>query len=135
MSELEDIKLKALLQQMKLDSPEPNFSVRVMNKIFEEDSVLERIKSEKILGKGFWIISILFIVLLATILIIYNSGAQPESQLQTLLPEVNSGVSEGYRSIFSKMGTIPLSIAGILIASSVLLFIDRFISSNTKIFA
>jgi hypothetical protein len=135
MNELEDIKLKALLQQMKLDSPEPNFSVRVMNKIFEENSVLERIKSEKVLGRGFWIILILFVILLAAIFIIYNSGAQPESQLQTLLPEVNSGVTEGYKSIFNKMGTVPLSIAGILIASSVLLFIDRFISSNTKIFA
>jgi len=135
MNELEDIKLKALLQQMKLDSPEPNFSVRVMNKIFEENSVLERIKSEKVLGKGFWIILILFIVLLTAIVIIYNTGVQPESQMQELLPSVNSGLTKSYQSIFNKLGTIPLSIAGILIASSVLVFIDKIISSNSEIFA
>ncbi len=135
MNELEDIKLKALLQQMKLDSPEPNFSVRVMNKIFEEDSVLERIKSEKVLGKGFWIILILFVALLAAIFVMYNTGVQPESQIQGLLPEVKGGVTESYNSLFNKLGTVPLSIAGIFIASSVLIFIDKFISSNSKIFA
>ena len=135
MSELEDIKLKALLQNMELEKPKANFSVRVMNQIFEEENVLEKIKSEKILGKGFWIISILFIALLVTIFFLNNTGLQPESQLQSILPEGSNGVSESYQSFFSKMGTLPLSIAGILIASSVLLFIDRFISSNSKIFA
>ena len=134
MSELEDIKLRALLQNMELEKPKANFSVRVMNQIFEEENVLEKIKSEKVLGKGFWIISILFIALLVTIFFLNNTGLQPESQLQGLLPEGSSGVSESYQSFFSKMGTLPLSIAGILIASSVLLFIDRFISSNSKIF-
>ena len=135
MNELEDIKLKALLEQLKPDSPEPNFSVRVMNKIFEQDSVLERIKSEKVLGKGFWIILILFVALSSAIFVMYNTGVQPESQIQELLPKVNSGVTESYQSLFSKLGTVPLSIAGILIASSVLVFIDKFISSNSKIFA
>ena len=135
MSELEDIKLKALLQQMKLDSPEPSFSVRVMNKIFEENSVLERIKSEKVLGKGFWIILILFVALLGIVFVTYNTGIQPESQLQGLLPEINGSVTQGYQSIFSKIGMVPLSVAGFLAAFSVLLFIDRFISSNSKIFA
>lgn len=135
MSELEDIKLRALLQNMELEKPKANFSVRVMNQIFEEENVLEKIKSEKILGKGFWIISILFIALLATVFFLNNTGLQPESQIQSLLPEGSGGVSESYQSFFSKMGSLPLSIAGILIASSVLLFIDRFISSNSKIFA
>ena len=34
MSELEDIKLQALLQSMQLDSPGEKFSARVMNRIF-----------------------------------------------------------------------------------------------------
>ena len=58
MNDIEDIKLKTLLQKMKLESPKANFSVRVMNKIFEEENVLNKIKSERILGKGFWIIII-----------------------------------------------------------------------------
>ncbi len=133
MSELEDIKLKAFLQNMELESPKANFSVQVMNKIFEEDSALEKIKSERILGKGFWLISILFIVLLVVILVMYQTGIQADTE--SIIPEVGQGVKEGYQSFFSKVDTLPLSIAGILIATSVLLFIDRFISSNSKIFA
>ena len=134
MNELEDIKLHALLQGMKLDSPEPNFSVRAMNKIFEENSVLERIKSEKVLGKGFWIIMLLFVALLVTVFFLSNSGADTTGIAQSLLPEI-SGVSDGYNSALGKIGTLPLGIAGILAAFSVLLFLDRFISSNSKVFA
>ena len=134
MSELEDIKLKALLNEMKLESPSANFSVRVMNKIFEEDSVIERIKKEKVLGKGFWIIIILFIALLATIVLLSNSGIQADGQIANLLPKVNSEVSNGYQSFFEKMGGVPLSVVSILIAASTLLFIERIISANSKIF-
>ncbi len=135
MNELEDIKLTALLQQLKLDSPKPNFSVRVMNKIFEESSVLEKIKSEKVLGTGFWIIMALFVILMVLTLVLQNSGIGADSQIQNLLPETGTKVSEGYNSFFSKMGSIPLGIGGIFAAFSVLIFLDRFISSNSKVFA
>jgi len=135
MSELEDIKLKALLQSMKLENPNEKFSTRVMNKIFEEDSVFEKIKSERVLGKGFWWILVLFIALLAVMYFVVNTGIQPEGDASGLLPQVNQTVSDSYNNFFNKLGTVPLSIAGILIATSVLLFIDRIISLNSKIFA
>ena len=135
MNELEDIKLKAFLQNLELEKPGSGFTVQVMNKIFAEDSALEQIKSEKILGKGFWIISILFVVLLAAIFVVSNTGMQADSQIGQLLPEAGQGLSEGYDSLFSKLGTLPLSIAGITIGVSVLIFIDKIISSNSKIFA
>jgi hypothetical protein len=134
MSELEDIKLKALLQEMKLDSPEPNFSVRVMNKIFEESNALERIKSEKILGKGFWIILLLFLALTVAVFFMSNTGVDSSGSLNGLLPEMN-GVSEGYQSVLGKLGSVPLGVGGFLAAFSILLFIDKFIISNSKIFA
>lgn len=135
MNEPEDIKLRALLQKMELEKPGSNFTVQVMNKIFEEDNVLEKIKSEKVLGKGFWIISLLFIVLLAAIFFVYNSGMQTDSQLGQLLPETSQGLSDGYQSFFGRLGTLPLSIAGITIAVSMLIFIDKIISANSKVFA
>lgn len=135
MNELEDIKLKALLNEMKLESPTSNFSVGVMNKIFEEDSLLEKIKSERVLGKGFWLILILFVILFAIIYYISNSGMAIESQFSDILPGLNSNrVSTGYQSIFERMGTVPISIVGILLASSTLLFIDRIIIANSKVF-
>lgn len=121
---------------MKLESPKTNFSVRVMNKIFEENSLLEKIKSERILGKGFWIILVLFIVLFAAIIIISNTGLSSESVLAQILPKVDtSSVSGSYQSLLAKSGAAPISIASILLASSILLFIERFINANSKIFS
>ncbi len=134
MNELEDIKLKALLQNLELNSPRTGFSVRVMNKIFEEESALEQIKSERILGKGFWIITVLFIALLVAIFILSNSGMESTGAVQELLPEMK-GLSQEYASILGKLGSVPLGIGGCLAAFSILLFIDRFISSNSKVFA
>jgi len=134
MNELEDIKLKAILQEMKLNSPDADFSVRVMNKIFQEGDVLEKIKSERVLGKGFWIIIVLFVILMIVISIVSNTVVQTDNQITELLPNVNSVVGSGYNMFFEKAGKAPLSIAGILLASSVLLFIERIISSNSKIF-
>ena len=134
MNELEDIKLKILLQEMKLESPNANFSSRVMDKIMEEDLVLEKIKSERILGKGFWIILILFVALLVVMFVMQNSASTTEGILNQFFSGLDEKTS-GYTSFFEKLRTNPLSVAGILIASSVLLFIDRLISSNMKVFS
>ena len=134
MNELEDIKLKILLQEMKLESPGKDFTSNVMEKILDEDLALERIKSERILGKGFWIILILFVALLVAILVMQNSTVASGGELNNFFNGLESATS-GYNSFFSKIGNLPLSIAGILIASSILLFIDRFISSNAKVFS
>ncbi|MEZ5106142.1 MAG: hypothetical protein R2757_16705 [Draconibacterium sp.] len=135
MNELEDIKLKMLLQEMKLESPKADFSSRVMHKIFAEDIVLEKIKSERILGKGFWIITTLFVVLIASMFIFQNTGINSTSggEINQFLNGIDN--TQGYQSFFQKIGTVPLSIAGIFIAVSVLLFIDRFITSNMKVFS
>ena len=135
MNELEDLKLKALLQEIKLDKPSPNFSARVMKKVFAENIAIEKIKSERILGKGFWIITVLFIALLVIISITSGTGLEVDSQLNSLIPEVNSGVSSSYQSILRGIGSVPLSISGILLASSLLLFIERFVTANTRIFS
>lgn len=134
MNELEDIKLRILLQELKLEKPGKDFTSNVMDKILAEDLALERIKSERILGKGFWIILILFVALLASILVLQNSTISSGGELNNLFKGLENATS-GYNSFFSKIGNIPLSIAGILIASSILLFIDRFISSNAKVFS
>jgi len=133
MNELEDIKLKVLLQKLELEKPDNDFTLRVMNRVVAEDNVLEQIKAQKVLGKGFWIIMILFVILLAAMFIMSQTGSAAGTS-DTILPKINSEMSQGINSFLGKMGTVPLSIAGILIASSLLLFIDRFITSNTKLF-
>lgn len=127
----EDKELKSLLKSMKLESPGHNFTVKVMNRIFQEDSVFEKIKKERILGKGFWIILSLFVVLLAAIVIVSYTGLGGANETPGLFSSVNTEeIEQGYRSLFSSLGAVPVSIAGILLASSMLLFIDRLISSG-----
>lgn len=135
MNELEDIKLRSILQELQLEKPASNFSVRVMERILQEDSAMERIKSERILGKGFWIIIILFVALLVVVFLVSNFGLGTETQLPLLVTKLQNGVNSGYQTFFQKMDSAPLSIAGILIASSILIFIDRFINSNVKVFS
>lgn len=135
MNELEDIKLRAILHEMKLEKPASNFSVRVMERILQEDSAMEKIKSERILGKGFWIIIILFVVLLVVVFLGSNFGLGTETQLPSLVSKFQNGVNSGFQTFFMKIGSAPLSIAGILIATSILIFIDRLIDSNVKVFS
>ena len=140
MNELEDIKLRMLLQDIELESPDKNFSTRVMNKILEENEAIEKIKAERILGKGFWIILSLFVVLLIIIGFVSSSGNETGGIIDKFLESGkflgNAGnTANDYNSVLEKLGSLPAVIAVILIASSVLLFIERFINSNLEVFS
>lgn len=134
-NELEDRKLKALFRDFKPESPAEGFSLRVMERINMEQHSLEKIKSERLLGKGFWIITVLFVLLLATVFFLSNAGMETGNSIPEILPNLQTQFSEGYGSFFAKLGNAPLSIAGIFLASSVLLFIDRFVNSHPKALA
>jgi len=128
----EDKELKNLITNMTPDSPGRDFSGKVMNRIFEMESVLEKLKRERIFGKGFWIITSLFIALMGTLIAISINGADgAESQLLKLLPNLNTGgVTQSYENIAEKITSLPLSIAGILLSSSFLVFIDHFLNKK-----
>ena len=129
-AEIEDKKLKELLKYAKPESPGSDFSGRVMNRIFEEKAALEQVKSEPVLGRGFWIILALFALLIGAVTIFSGNGTSAEGSLN-LLQNVNTeAVKTGYQSFFEKLGTVPLSIAGILLASSLLLFLEKFLSKQ-----
>lgn len=123
-----DNELKSLIKGIKLDSPGNDFTMNVMNRVFEEKAAMEKVKDEKLLGKGFWIILFLFVILIAAMFVFSGNGIQEEGQLSKMLSNVSDGsLSSGYQSIFSNLGTLPLSIGGILLASSILVFVDRFL--------
>jgi uncharacterized BrkB/YihY/UPF0761 family membrane protein len=123
-----DNELRSLIKGVKLDSPGSDFTSNVMNRVFEEKVAREKVKEEKLLGKGFWIILLLFVILIAAMFVFSYSGTPTEGELSKLLSGANDGaLSQGYQSFFSNLGSLPLSIGGILLASSVLLFIDRFL--------
>lgn len=132
--EIEDKKLKELLKYAKLESPANDFSARVMNRIFEEKAALEQVKSEPVLGRGFWVILALFAGLFVSVAVLSGNGA-PAGESLNLLQGVNTeAVKTGYQSVFDKLGAVPLSIAGILLASSLLLFLEKFLSKRSSVF-
>lgn len=123
-----DNELKSLIKGVKLDSPGNDFTSKVMGRIYEEKVAMEKVKDDKLLGKGFWIILSLFVILIAAMFVFSSTGVQTEGQLSKLLSGANDGaLSQGYQSFFSNLGSLPLSIGGILMASSILLLIDKFL--------
>lgn len=123
-----DNELKSLIKGIKLDSPGNEFTSMVMNRVFEEKAALEKVKKEKVFGKGFWIIIFLFVVLFVAMIVFSTSGFEVDSQLSNLFSTANEGqLSQSYQSFFSKLGNLPLSISGILFATSILIFIDKFL--------
>ena len=123
-----DNEMRSLIKGVNLESPGNDFTLNVMNRVYEEKLVVEKVKDEKLLGKGFWIILFLFVALIAAMFISSSSGVQTDGQLSKLLDgSGNSALSQGYQSFFSNLGTMPLSIGGILLATSVLVFLDKFL--------
>jgi len=87
-----------------------------------------------VLGRGFWIILALFAGLMGIVAFLSASGTSAEGSLN-LLQNVNTeAVKTGYQSVFDKLGAVPLSIAGILLASSMLLFLEKFLSKRSSVF-
>jgi len=106
-----------------------------MNRVFEEKAALEQVKSEPLLGKGFWIILALFAGLMAVVFVLQGSGISG-GQTFSFLKEVNtSAVTTGYQNFFEKLGAVPLSVAGILLGTSVLLFLEKYLSNRSYVFS
>jgi hypothetical protein len=129
-----DEKLKNLIQQIKLESPGSAFSRKVMDKVFEIQPAIEKIKAERIFGKRFWLIIFLFLILLFVMIWFYASDTGTGSPINGLLADTNpEAVSRMYQSVFERVTELPLSIAGILMGSSMLIFIDRLLSSKSTV--
>lgn len=124
-----DIELREVIRSIKLDKPSPDFTSNVMTKVFQERNAVVHIKEEPLIGKGFWIITGLFIALM--ILMVIFSGTAPVAEANPLLPEINSeGIINDYRSFFDRFGALPSSIAGIFLGFSLLLLLERYLSSK-----
>lgn len=132
---IEDKKLKAFLKSGQLESPGADFSARVMNRVFEEKAALEQVKSEPLLGRGFWVILALFAGLITAVFVFQESGASGGATLNFLKEVDTSTVATGYQNFFEKLGAAPLSVAGILLGTSILLFLEKFLSNRSHVYS
>jgi len=127
----EDKILRSTFKTVELDKPGHNFTSNVMNKVHDIAATKLETKSLKIFGAKFWIIIFLFVALAAVLVILSLTGMQPESAINELLPSIDNGqVNEGYRSVLNEINRVPVSVAAILIASSTLIFFERFLSKR-----
>jgi hypothetical protein len=125
----EDKELKLLLKSIRLDKPAPDFTKQVMNRVFQERAMPEQVKAEPVLGKGFWIILTLFGVLMIIMFLVSQSSGAAEPQ--GILPAINTEkYISGYRSLFENFSSLPVSVAAISLAISLLVFLERFLSSK-----
>ncbi len=125
----EDKELRLLLQSIKLERPAPDFTKEVMNRVFQERTLIEQVKAEPIFGKGFWILVSLFVLLMVAMVVFAGNSFTPESV--ALLPEINTEkYVSGYRSFFESFDNLPGGIAGIFLGFSLLVFLERFLSAK-----
>lgn len=128
----DDMELRQLLKNIKPDSPGSDFSAEVMNRIFKEQSSLERIKKDPFFGKEFWIIIALFALILVTILSV-SSGSAVSGPESSFLPELNfDSVIPSVRSFFARLDTLPAAVAGILLSASMLILIEKITEPRAK---
>jgi len=85
------------------------------------------------LGRGFWIIIALFILLFVAVVLFSGENLAESGQLSKLFEGLGtSSATSKYQSVFSNLGALPLSIGGILLASTLLVFIDKFLPVITE---
>jgi hypothetical protein len=126
-----DKMLKSLIKEIHLDKPGDKFTLNVMNKVFDIAAAKSQIRKLKILGVNFWIFVLLFVVLGAALVIFSSTGAGQAGGTGGLLPSLNTGkVASDYNSILGFFGKVPLIIPVFLIASSLLLLLERFLSKR-----
>ncbi|MDD4143390.1 MAG: hypothetical protein PHN68_02030 [Prolixibacteraceae bacterium] len=118
-----DIKLRQLLKTITPESPGPDFSNRVMKSIFEEQFSLEQLKKYPVLKKSFWVFLSLFAILIAIAVVLsIISGTYPDQS--TLQNFGMDKILTGYQSFLTQLGTLPVSIASILTATSLLVLME-----------
>ncbi len=123
------MELREVIKSIQLEKPSSDFTTNVMNKVFQERSVVVQLKEEPVLGKGFWVIIALFVALM--VIMVIFSGSDPSAEANALISDINSeGLLIGYRSFFDRLGALPSSIAGISLGFSLLILLERYLTSK-----
>jgi NADH:ubiquinone oxidoreductase subunit 6 (subunit J) len=130
----EDNELRRLIKSMKPESLGADFSSKVMMRVHEKQEEMDRIRSERIFGKWFWIILAAFISLFMIVIFVPETTSYP-SAFPGIIPEFDrETISALYSSLFKTFDVIPTSVAGILLASSLLLILEGLLSSRVRVY-
>ena len=128
-----DEQFRRTIKKIKLEAPAPDFSSRVMDAVIAEAQKKEMFKADPLLGRRFWIIIFLFVAL--TAFFIFVSGTlETAADSPGIFSRINgpdlSDVKNSWSLFIDKLSGIPLTVAGILLAASMLLLADKYFGSG-----
>jgi hypothetical protein len=128
-----DKKLKRMIKGIRLESPGPDFTTRVMDAIFTETQKKPGFVTEPLLGKRFWILVTLFIGLAATFVLV--QGVQPgNGSFQQLFLKIQavdlSPVKNLFSFSFSKTGSMTWTLIIVILGASGLIFADKLFTGK-----
>jgi hypothetical protein len=133
-----DKELKKWMKQIRLETPDPAFSSKVMKVILAEKQKESAYLSEPLLGKKFWMLVILFIALILVFMLIPGEKSVPQT---AILEEFFSGLPKPgwnqinvfFSEISHKIGSLSLTLAAVMFGASALLLADNFFTRIRKI--
>jgi hypothetical protein len=132
-----DRELMEWMKGIRLESPGPEFSSKVM-KIIQDEKQKESVYiSQPMLGKNFWIMVILFvaIVLISILIPVENSsGSGILEQFFSGLPKPGwDEINRFFSGIAVKSGSLSLTLAAVMLGATALILLDNHFTRNHRI--
>ena len=130
----EDNELRRLIKSIKPESPGTDFSSKVMKRVYDEQEEIEKSKSESIFGSWFWIILAAFASLFVIVFLVPENATGESASPDIITELTGNAMSNFYSFIYKTFDFVSPSVAAILIASSLLIIIERLLSSRIRIY-
>jgi hypothetical protein len=128
-----DKNLKKMIQGIRLESPGPDFSLRVMEGILAETQKKPNYTAEPFLGKKFWILVTLFIGLALAFMLFYKAdpGSGSFQHLFSSLPSPHwSPADNFFSSLIGKEGSLTWTLIVVILGASGLIFADKLFTGK-----
>lgn len=127
-SEENDIRLKQLMKEIRLESPGPEFASKVMGAILAEPEKKPAFVTEPFLGKKFWILLSSFVAPLILLLVFSTPETGPGvfQQFFSKVPTPDWGpVRELFSTALGQQGSLAWTVMLILLGGSGLILADK----------
>jgi hypothetical protein len=128
-----DKNLKKMIKGIRLESPGPDFSSKVMEAILAETQKKPGFVTEPFLGKKFWILVILFISLAVAFMLFYKSepGTGSIQHLFSNLPSPDwSPFKNFFSSFIGKAGSLSWTVIVVILGATGLIFADKLFAGK-----
>jgi len=132
-----DRELRKLMKEIGLEKPGAGFSTRVMDAIIAESAKKSVYRNEPVLSRNFWIFVGLFVGLAIVLILLGTSGASSSAEINQGIierfpaPDL-SEVKGGITKFMETISGLPITIAAIMIGTTILILADKFLSSKEK---